>query len=128
MVSAGLDFSTLDALRRHHPAWRLLRACWVFHLVCFAWICFRAETFADAGALLRQLGDWRRPELATLPAALTIVLGLATQLCDGDRLAPLWDWINRRSFVLQGLLAAIILTIVMGLGPRGVAPFIYFQF
>jgi alginate O-acetyltransferase complex protein AlgI len=114
--------------RQSGPAWRLLRACWVFHLVCFAWICFRAETFADAGALLRQLGDWRRPELATLPAALTIVLGLATQLCDGDRLAPLWDWINRRSFVLQGLLAAIILTVVMGLGPRGVAPFIYFQF
>ncbi len=109
-------------------AWRLVRMCWVFHLVCFAWVFFRAETFGDVGALLHQLGDWRAPEFVTPRTVAMLVLGLALQYGDGTRLAPVWDWINRRSFVLQGLIAAIILTVVMGLGPRGVAPFIYFQF
>ena len=54
--------------------------------------------------------------------------GFAVQLTDGGRLEPVWHWYNRRSFLLQGLIAAFIITVILGLGPQGVAPFIYFQF
>jgi hypothetical protein len=49
-------------------------------------------------------------------------------LLDGDRLAPLVRKVERLPAVAQGALAAVILTLILGLGPQGVAPFIYFQF
>ncbi len=129
-MAAGAARLHLAAPRSRVPAavWRGMRMLVVFHLVCLAWVFFRAETLGDAVALLRGLSDWRAPESASYATAWAIVIGLAVQGFDGLRLAPVWDWLNRRSFVLQGLIAATILTIVMGLGPRGVAPFIYFQF
>ena len=127
------------AIRRWVPsydgpsiAWRgalkVLSIVIVFHGVCLSWVFFRAETFADAWTLLGGLAAWRSPSLLSIPALVLLVAGFGVQLGDGDRLEPVWRWFNRQSFLLQGLLAAIILTVILGLGPQGVAPFIYFQF
>ncbi|HAS84330.1 MAG TPA: MBOAT family protein [Verrucomicrobia bacterium] len=100
----------------------------VFHGVCLSWIFFRAETFADAWQLIVNLADWRPSELASVSAVVLLLGGLAAQVLDGDRMVPAARWFNRQHVVVQGLLAALILTVILGLGPQGVAPFIYFQF
>ena len=100
----------------------------VFHGVCLSWFFFRAETFADAWTLIGNLGDWTQPVHLGIGTLVLLAGGFAVQLTDGNRLEPVWRWFNRRSLLLQGLVAAFIITIILGLGPQGVAPFIYFQF
>ena len=101
----------------------------VFHGVCLSWFFFRADTFEDAWIMLGQLGDWETPSVFLhAQIFVLLVVGFAVQLVDGDRLQPLISWVDRRHPVMQGALSAIVLTIILGLGPRGVAPFIYFQF
>jgi alginate O-acetyltransferase complex protein AlgI len=100
----------------------------VFHGVCLSWFFFRAETFADAWMLIGNLGVWKPPVHLGIGTLVMLAGGFAVQLTDGGRLEPVWHWFNRRSFLLQGLIAAFIITVILGLGPQGVAPFIYFQF
>jgi len=107
---------------------RIISGIAVFNLVCLAWVFFRASGFDDALVLLRRLGNWGPSVLWTFPAVCVLLIGFAMQWLDGERMAPVWDWLNRQSFLLHGALVAFILTIILGLGPKGVAPFIYFQF
>ncbi len=108
---------------------RLLRMIWVFHLVCFTWIFFRSETFADAADMLRQIGTaWRAPEMITGAVLLALVVGWFSQFMDGARLSRLWDRFMQWHPVAQGAAAAAVLIVILALGPKGVAPFIYFQF
>ncbi|MFN2352138.1 MAG: MBOAT family protein [Kiritimatiellia bacterium] len=107
----------------------LVRGLIVWHLVCFAWLFFRGQSFGDALAMLQAMTRWRQPvELVTTMVPVMLVVGYLTQLLDGHRCERLWDWIGRRHPVWLGLAAAVGLTIILGLGPKGVAPFIYFQF
>ncbi|MBU4460488.1 MAG: MBOAT family protein, partial [Verrucomicrobia bacterium] len=107
---------------------RVLRAALVFHLLGFSLIFFRARTLDDAMTMLRALGDGRPATMATAPALVLLVVGFATQALDGNRARRLWDAWARRPAWVQGLAAAAILTVICALGPRGVAPFLYFQF
>jgi len=111
-----------------------LRGLITFHVVTFAWIFFRAgaadaEGLTTVGYLLSALGRWNVPATLLSPTAIILlVLGFALQVLDGQTPRRLWDAFNRLHPLLQGLLAALVLTLVLGLGPAGVAPFIYFQF
>ncbi len=107
---------------------KLLGAVIVFHFVCLAWIFFRAADFSDAKLMLEQLGVFEPAELWSLPVVAMLLVGFGVQWLDGDHMQPVWNWLNNRSFMLQGCVFAVILTIILGLGPKGVAPFIYFQF
>jgi alginate O-acetyltransferase complex protein AlgI len=107
---------------------RLASGFLVFHLICLSWVFFRSESFADAWLLLGQLSNWRPASLWSLSSVGILLVGFGVQGLDGSRLEPLWNWLNNRSFLLHGGIVATILTIILGLGPKGVAPFIYFQF
>jgi alginate O-acetyltransferase complex protein AlgI len=107
---------------------RLARIAVTIHLVSLSWIFFRAETFADAWTMLGRFGAWTRPELVSWTVLAAIAVGFATQLLDGARLERLWDAFSRRPVWVQAAVAALVLTAILGLGPKGVAPFIYFQF
>ncbi len=105
---------------------------WIFHVVCASWLLFRAGNLETLGGLVRSLLAWRSavPEVTLwgwLPL-LVLAAGFSMQGFDGNRLERitrrLADW---PGWVL-GVLAAVILTIILALGPEGVAPFIYFQF
>ena len=106
----------------------LLKMIGVFHLVCLSWVFFRAQTFYDAGAMLSGLLRWEGIELMTPWIGVVILAGFLTQFLDGNRLQKAWDWFNATHVVWQGATAALILTFILGLGPKGVASFIYFQF
>ena len=104
-----------------------LKRFWLFHFVCLTWFFFRAESFQDAWTMLGQLAHWTKPLAPPMIIAI-MVIGFLTQFGDGQRMRKIWDGFTRLNPVWQGLLAAVILTVILALGPEGVAPFIYFQF
>ena len=57
-----------------------------------------------------------------------IAVGFATQFFDGVRLVRLWNRMAAWPAWALGAGAAAVLTLILALGPEGVAPFIYFQF
>jgi len=110
-----------------------LAACFrrfmVWHLVCLSWLFFRGESFRHAMDMLKSLGQWDAPvQLLSGTIIVVLVVGYLSQLLDGERCEKAWDHFARWPAVVQGLAAAVVLMIILGLGPKGVAPFIYFDF
>ena len=111
------------------PVAAVSRRVAVWHLVCLSWLFFRCQDFDQALAMFRSLGEWGGSvERLTGGVLLVIGVGYLTQLLDGERCEKAWDVFGRRHPVTQGALAALAFVIILGLGPTGVAPFIYFQF
>ncbi|MBO6906270.1 MAG: MBOAT family protein, partial [Parvibaculum sp.] len=100
-----------------------------FHLVCFAWIFFRADSFSTAGSYLVGFGRWSEPSQYVTPFAVgLILLAMFFQFTPrnlGRWLAQLIQWLP--SPVL-GLLLGGGIWLIWTIAPEGVAPFIYFQF
>ena len=101
----------------------------VFHFVCLGWIFFRADNFDSAliylGALARP--TWQIAQATPFTVGL-ITLGMAWQFMPPDvpervarRLATLPD-------LALSLGSAVGAVLISGMGPDGIAPFIYFQF
>lgn len=110
------------------PIASIARWAITFHVVCVAWVLFRAETFglaADflAGIISAPLGtgvEWW---------ALAVIAGsLAMQFLPTDVMAAMRQRGADTDPLLQGALLGIWIALVVALGPDGVAPFIYFQF
>ena len=101
-----------------------------FTLVCVAWAFFRADSVATALSLLsRAITGWTTPtELVTPTIVLAIAVGLLTQFTPRGLSARIKAAAARMRPVPLGLSLAGVLFVVTTLGPRGVAPFIYFQF
>ena len=105
---------------------------WVltFHVVCLAWIFFRADSVGTAfdvlGGILVGRAARRRSSPPLLaghgrPHARQPVRAAAARRAASRRGSPLGPG-------LQVLALAGALTVIDVLGPDGVAPFIYFQF
>lgn len=102
---------------------------WIFHVVCFSWILFRSPDLTACGEMVRGLGRWEvAPTLWTARALLVLLVGFSLQGLDGDRMQGVWRRFNAMPVVAQGAITAVVLTVILALGPVGVAPFIYFQF
>ena len=108
----------------------VVRTVMAFSLVCIAWAFFRADSVATALDLLgRVLDGWSTPtELLTVQVVLWISVGLATQFIPHTPAERIRAGLARWHAVPLGVAAALFLFILTTLGPRGVAPFIYFQF
>jgi D-alanyl-lipoteichoic acid acyltransferase DltB (MBOAT superfamily) len=109
------------------PAW----AAWLitFHVVCVAWVFFRAPDLGTAFDVLGGVGLSGPAPLVTLPLVLLVIMAVAIQA-----LPPGWwrtaeAWFVTRPVALQGVLAgALIVAADAAVGQQGVAPFIYFRF
>ncbi|HLB39152.1 MAG TPA: MBOAT family protein [Actinomycetota bacterium] len=101
-----------------------------FGLVCVAWVFFRADSVGTALTMLRRLftGAAGNTDLVTTPVLLAIAIGLATQFVPRAPAARIRAGVSRLRPVPMGIAAAFVLFAITTLGPRGVAPFIYFQF
>jgi len=84
------------------------------------------ETFKGVLNAFTSVGA--EPTLPVAAGAAVLAAGFALQLCDGTRLAWLVGRVRRWPAWVQGGLAAVVFTVILGLAPEGVAPFIYFQF
>ena len=114
------------------PGRRALQRLAIFHVVCFGWIFFRAESFSNAGAVLGRLfafGHWfDAAPLVTVGVLLAIGAGIVEQYVPGHAYARAMAAFSRRSPVVQGAVLGVVLLLTNTMGPRGVAPFIYFRF
>ena len=138
VIWGGLHGAYLAGERALLPRWRgwsaanPLAAAWrvlvTFHLVCLAWVFFRAHDLPQAGALLGRLAEPRLSTFdaaahgatAVLVAALFLAQQLGAHLRYKQRIAA-----NDALFAatLAGAMAAMVL-----FAPAAGAPFIYFQF
>ena len=116
-----------DAVPR--PAHPFLRWLVTFHVVCLAWIFFRAESFSVAGELLvRLLVGWGPAPLVT-PLVVAVVAGsVAAQFVPAGVGQRVQVGLSRLRPVPQGVALGVTLFVIDALGPPGVPPFIYFQF
>jgi alginate O-acetyltransferase complex protein AlgI len=128
---------TRQARHPHHraPDTRLRRATRrfiTFQLVCFAWIFFRADTLKDAFEVIGRICDVSRwglgAPLVTGGVILAIAAGLLEQYIPKDAMARAMSAFSRLTPVGMGLVLGFALLLINSMGPRGVAPFIYFRF
>lgn len=130
--NAGADSAPGVVRKLFAVAGRFLARIWVFHLVCFSWILFRSGEMEVVREMLGAIAAWRSETSAIVlwenTAVLIVVMGFVTQFFDGQRLWRVYNKISRWPGWLLGVLAALVLTVILALGPEGVAPFIYFQF
>jgi alginate O-acetyltransferase complex protein AlgI len=100
-----------------------------FHVVCVAWVFFRAPDLGTAFDVLGGVGLSGPSPLVTLPVVLLVVTAVAIQA-----LPPTWwrdaeAWLVARPVALQGVaVGAVIVAADAAVGQQGVAPFIYYQF
>ena len=101
----------------------------VFHYVCLAWIFFRAGTFENALAVLRQIADGSTDHPNLIPMVTTaLVVGFSCHFfADGS-----FRWLRRRFMALPtpalGVFLAIVALVLRELAQHDIVPFIYFQF
>ena len=101
-----------------------------FHFVCFAWIFFRAPTFAHATLMLRRLGKltWDTPNLA--PKVLVVLaIGLCAHFVPRRIDVRLRDWFATQvPAPLQGVLLAACGYVLRFASEAKAEPFVYGQF
>lgn len=118
-------------VERPSTAWR---RAWqrflTFQVVCFAWIFFRSDSFADAWELIvRLFTAWGEPsELVTGSVLLAIAVGIGSQYLPRRLPLALMARFSRLPVPAQAIVLSVALLVTHAMGPEGVAPFIYFQF
>jgi alginate O-acetyltransferase complex protein AlgI len=101
-----------------------------FHVVCFAWIFFRADSFEIAGEMITGLfTGWGEPSpLVTTGVLLAIAVGIGSQYLPARVPQLVMARFSRLPVLAQATVLALSLMLTNAMGPEGVAPFIYFQF
>jgi alginate O-acetyltransferase complex protein AlgI len=119
-------FAPAPAQRR--PAPGIARWLVTFHVVCLAWVFFRAPTFERA---FEVLGRLLAPSTSTLLTGAVLGLVVASlaiqQVPDRIRVPVRVAW-DRMPIGFHVTVFALLVVVLDVFGPDGVAPFIYFQF
>jgi D-alanyl-lipoteichoic acid acyltransferase DltB (MBOAT superfamily) len=111
-----------------------LRRAWqrffTLQIVCFAWIFFRADSFADAwDVVVRLFTAWGEPSpLVTGGVLLAIAVGIGSQYLPRRLPLEIMARFSRLPVPAQAAVLSVALLVTHAMGPEGVAPFIYFQF
>jgi len=100
-----------------------------FHVVCLAWIFFRADSVGTAFDIIGGIiGGTQPSDLVTTLLVVTIGLMLASQLVPPSVVARGQARFTTLGPRVQVAVLVGALTVIDVLGPDGVAPFIYFRF
>jgi len=111
------------------PVTAVLQWLLTFHVVCLAWIFFRADSVGTAAEVLSGIVSGTQPDELLTPLMLaTIVTMLASQFVPPSAVEGAQHRFTALGPGLQVAALAVALTVIDVLGPDGVAPFIYFQF
>ena len=110
-------------------AQHIVGVLWTFHLVCFAWIFFRADSFATAGQYLGGLIFSALPNEHVTPFLVgLILLGILFQFTPRNLGRQIAIGVRAMPSPLLGLVLGAGILLIWAVAPEGVAPFIYFQF
>jgi D-alanyl-lipoteichoic acid acyltransferase DltB (MBOAT superfamily) len=109
---------------------RALQRLWVFAFVSVAWVFFRAESMANAFAVLWRLvaGLGSIGSAVTVPVVVLVAVGIGIQYVPRRTLEGLEAGFSRVGWLGQGLTLALALFLIDTLGPAGPAEFLYFKF
>jgi D-alanyl-lipoteichoic acid acyltransferase DltB (MBOAT superfamily) len=108
---------------------RALARLLTFHVVCLAWIFFRADSVGTAFTVLGRLVTGGGPApLLTFPVLLAVAGGIGVQYLPAGVVGQLAAGFSRLAPALQGTAVAAALVGIGVLGPQGVSPFIYYRF
>jgi alginate O-acetyltransferase complex protein AlgI len=113
--------------RFHLPAW----VAWVitFHVVCLAWVFFRAPDLSTAFDMLGQLTAGGPAPLVTFSIVFLTFAPIAVQAVPSDWWERAEGWVVAQPVAAQGVAIGLILVAAdAAVGQAGVAPFIYYQF
>lgn len=105
------------------------RRIFIFHLVCIAWIFFRAPSFSSAGRMIAGLAHWSwRPEFAAAILFVT-VFGLLMMLVDWLNESRQEEYLfEKGSLRVRTAVAWLLLITVSLFAGNQQNAFIYFQF
>ncbi|MGI8689976.1 MAG: MBOAT family O-acyltransferase [Thermomicrobiales bacterium] len=101
-----------------------------FNLVCVGWVLFRSDNFGTAITVLtRSVTAWgSAAPLVTINLLLVIAGALAMQYFP-TRLSHRFEIaFAEPPLFVQGAVMGVVVALIFALGPKGVAPFIYYQF
>lgn len=116
------------------PFRRVLGVVFTFHLVCFGWIFFRAESMQTAGEVLSQIFTNFHPEVFTQfvmgykSVTFLMVIGFILHFTPKRAGLAVQNIVTRSPLFIQALMLIILIFIVIQVKSAGVQPFIYFQF
>ncbi|MDR1258888.1 MAG: MBOAT family protein [Tannerellaceae bacterium] len=119
---------------RQRPLSRAVGVLFTFHVVCFGWIFFRADTMQTAGDIMRQIATDFHPEIflqfirGYKTVCILMLAGYISHFMPRciERLAR--DAVTRSPLVLQAAILAAVIFLIVQMKSAGVQPFIYFRF
>ncbi len=116
------------------PWRRALGVFLTFHLVCFGWIFFRADSLQKVGEILSQIFTAFHAEVFTqfvcgYKGVFTLmVVGYVLHFTPKSAGNALQGLLTRAPLVVEAAVLAAMIFVVVQLKSAGVQPFIYFQF
>lgn len=117
-----------------HPVRRVIGVLITFHIVCFGWILFRADSMQQVGEVLTQIVTNFHPEvflqfLAGYKAvSFLMITGYLFHFMPKRVEVGMQQLVTKSPLLVQTLLLVITIFIVFQVKSAGVQPFIYFQF
>lgn len=128
-------FSSFKAVGSEMKPWRrVLGILITFHLVCFGWILFRADSMQTVGKMLSQIAHHFHPEVFTQFVAgyrgvfILMMTGYLLHFMPKRSEYALQGVVTRCPLAVQALLLTVAIFVVVQFKSAGVQPFIYFQF
>lgn len=116
------------------PGRRILGILITFHLVCFAWIFFRADSMQTVGEMLSQIFTNFHPEVfmqfvtGYKGVFVLMVIGYVLHFMPKSAENAVQGVVTRSPLLVQALILAAFIFLVVQFKSAGVQPFIYFQF
>lgn len=128
-------FSSFKQLGSEMKPWRrVLGILITFHIVCFGWILFRADSMQTVGEVLTQIFTNFHPEvfmqfvMGYKGVFTLMVIGYVLHFMPKSAEMALQGIVTRSPLLVQAVMMAIAVFIVVQFKSAGVQPFIYFQF
>lgn len=128
-------FPSSNVMGDDMPLWRRwLGRLITFHLVCFAWIFFRADSMQIVGQILTQIWSNFHPEVFTQfiigykGVFALMLLGYFLHMLGNQTQEKVQSIVERTPFALQTLLFVLLVFVIIQVRSSEIQPFIYFQF
>jgi D-alanyl-lipoteichoic acid acyltransferase DltB (MBOAT superfamily) len=134
-MSMRASATRLKANGAGRPIWRrIIGVIFTFHLVCFAWIFFRADTMEKVGRMLTQIFTQFEPGIFPQLVSgyrlifLLMITGYAIHFMPEKVDRAIQKKITRMPLWAKAALLSIAIFVVIQMRSAEIVPFIYFQF